>query len=225
MGIFLRTNDSDLDFVKANPKWSFPTQLIYPDYMNPSHDTPLVGAKSGAMLLAQFVEAVFYQLSAAKNMANDTIVDAFYTSVPKYTDANGYITLRDGMDAVCTYINENSTCRNISSSSILWVNSIEGCKRYVHRNNYIIVEMKADKNLLNIDTHSQGTSFNITTYDTSLMTTKYSKCFICCGYDADGFVLYNSLGRGYGSDGFVKVSNEVFKQNFLKAATVNNIFG
>lgn len=224
MGIFYKTDDSGLQMSYDSTDWTYPQQLIYCEYMNQPHDDIETGAKNAAFLLAQYAEAIQYQLAAKPNMSQDEVISNFYTNVSN-KDKNGYISLRDGMDAVCMYIHDNSICKNITSKNIIWTATPDACKRYLHRNNYMIVEMKADAHLLNYEGHSQSNSFLISKMNALPVTDKYTKCFILCGYDKDGFVLFNSLGKAYGSYGYVKVSNDVFKHDFIKGATINNIFG
>lgn len=219
MGIFLK-DTATFDFESDSTEWSFPSKLNHVEYMTKPHSS--TGHHSGAYLLASFLEAVTFQLKDPVIFTDTQIVDIIYN--PSKNNISKYITLKNGMETICDYIHDTLNLKNISSKNIIWFNSIELCKRYIHRNNYIIVEMQCDSYLLNYSNHLQGSKFDINVQSSSI-SSKYTKGFICCGYDSTGFILFNSLGDRYGSNGFVRVSNNVFIKNFIKGATINNIFG
>lgn len=44
----------------------------------------------------------------------------------------------------------------------------------------------------------------------------------CCGYDRSGFMILNSWGPKWGSDGFALVSHDCFKRQFVYGAVLTN---
>lgn len=219
MGLFY-IDDKNINYEAPNKKWSFPRKLNFVE--NTCEPHKVTGLKSGAYVIASFLECVIFQQNDSKCFNDNEVNNIIYN--PSKTNISEYISLKSGIEKACGYIHDTLKITNISTKNLIWFNTLESCKRYIHRNNYIIVEMKANSSLLNYDEHIQGSNFIIST-NGHIVSSELSKGFVCCGYDEDGFIVMNTLGQSYGSSGFVKITNDVFNENFIKGVTINNIVG
>lgn len=195
-----------------------PTQLKYLEYLNKPH-IYTEPQKSASMLLAQFAEAALFQTVDTTELSNTVINTTLYDNIK---NKDGYISFKSGCLALLTLLKMKNPVWNKINPEIVWFNSIAGIKHYLHRCNYLLIEMFADKAFLNTDDHSLVNEFYIQN-SLGIATGKLSKGFIACGYDSDGIIVMNSLGQFVGSIGFHKIKYELFAKRFIRGCAFLNL--
>lgn len=215
--MFLKNTQDNFEFEQPIAQYTYPNKL----YNVQCTSTPynICGEKSGSFLLGQYLNSLRLQTIDETKYSDEWIVENLYE--PIKNNKFGYITLNDGMTKVCEEM--TNYFPYLSSKDIVYFNSTDMLKRYIHRCNIAVVEMQANSAYMNTQNNTMNGKFDIST-NGQCLTEDLTKGFICVGYDDNGFVLFNSLGESYGNSGFIRVSHDVFKLNFIKGVVLNNIF-
>lgn len=212
--MFLKEDNNKFEFQQKTDDYKFPVKLLNVEYTNTPYT--VTGEKSGSYLLAQFIECVKFQFQNESKLDTNYIESELYNAIRDST--TNYITFSNGMEKVCEKLKD--IVPYVNNKDLVYFNSSDMVKRYLHKNNYVIVEMNVNSAYINTTTKNLNNVFYIT-QNGSILTTSYTKGFICVGYDNEGFVLFNNLGKTFGSCGFIKVSNDIFNQNLIKGCSIN----
>lgn len=167
---------------------------------------------SGSYLIAQYADIINFRRTVTNSTLSDDEIKTKIYDPSKILDDN-LITLSKGMESCAINV------FSLDASNVIYLNSIEMIKRFLHQYHALIVEMK-----LSTSISSQNGTFDVS--DVGTIISEASGCtkgFLAIGYDDYGIVVQNTLGRKYGSLGFARIKWNVLSSLLVKAVAIKNV--